>query len=71
MRARYPVLLVSAALFAWCAPGDRISAAAGVGDASATSGDARSLLGSYLAGRVARGQNDTEAAAGIDRKSVV
>ena len=70
MRARYPVLLVSAALFAWCAPGDRISAAAGVGDASATSGDARSLLGSYLAGRVARGQNDTEAAAGYYRQAL-
>ena len=31
----------------------------------------RSLLGSYLAGRVARGQNDTEAAAGYYRQALV
>jgi tetratricopeptide (TPR) repeat protein len=62
MRARYLVLLktVSAAalgLLAIVAP-----AKAGVGDA-AESAQPRSLLGSYLAGRVARGLNDTPAAA--------
>jgi tetratricopeptide (TPR) repeat protein len=37
--------------------------AAGVGDPPAKDVEASSLLGSYLAGRVARGQNDTMAAA--------
>ena len=35
------------------------------------SGETRSLLGSYLAGRVARGQHDTEAAAGYYRQALV
>ncbi|MDX2203562.1 MAG: tetratricopeptide repeat protein [Hyphomicrobiaceae bacterium] len=49
-------------------------AQAGVGPNSAAepsgSNDARSLLGSYLAGRVARGQNDTEVAARYYREAL-
>lgn len=70
MRARYPVLLVGAAFLAWGAVGGTSPADAGVGGASATNIETRSLLGSYLAGRVARGQNDTEAAATYYRQAL-
>jgi tetratricopeptide (TPR) repeat protein len=63
MRARSLVPLavlstIALGLLACLAP-----AWAGVGDAAAEREQPRSLLGSYLAGRVARGQNDTLAAA--------
>ena len=69
MRARYPVLIgVSAALGLWAASGMQ-PVAAGVPGTSETS-EVRSLLGSYLAGRVARGQHDTEAAATYYREAL-
>ena len=74
MRARYPVLIgVSAALGLWGASG-LLPAAAAVGDDAKanvkSSVETRSLLGSYLAGRVARGQHDTEAAATYYRQAL-
>jgi len=70
MRARYPVLIGIAALLGlWAASGMQ-SAAAGVGGTSNPSSEARSLLGSYLAGRVARGQNDTQTAATYYREAL-
>ena len=51
-----PALLLG--LLAGIAP-----AMGGVGSSSASTDETRSLLGNYLAGRVARGLNDTEAAA--------
>jgi tetratricopeptide (TPR) repeat protein len=71
MRARYPVLIgLSAALGLWAALGMQ-PVAAGVGDTSKSSGEMRSLLGSYLAGRLARSQHDTEAAATYYREALV
>ena len=71
MRARYPVLIgLSAALGLWAASGMQ-PVAAGVGDASKSGVETRSLLGSYLAGRVARGQHDTETAATYYREALV
>ena len=48
-----------------------LSAATGVDGKSKAVSETRSLLGSYLAGRVARGQNDTEAAASYYREALV
>ena len=48
-----------------------LSAAAGVDGAATTASDTWSLLGSYLAGRVARGQHDTDAAATYYREALV
>jgi hypothetical protein len=71
MRARYPVLIgLSAALGLWAASAMQ-PVAAGVGDASKSGVETRSLLGSYLAGRVARGQHDTETAATYYREALV
>src|SRR5712671_5052684 len=64
MRARYPVLLGLSA-------GIALVAATGADDTGKASGEAQSLLGSYLAGRVARGQHDTGAAATYYREALV
>ena len=63
MRARYPVLFALSAVFGLATASGMLLAAAGVDGTSTAGSEARSLLGSYLAGRVARGQHDTEAAA--------
>jgi len=70
MRARYPVLIgLSAALGLWAASSMR-SVAAGVDETPKSEGEVHSLLGSYLAGRVARGQHDTSAAAAYYREAL-
>jgi hypothetical protein len=71
MRARYPVLFGLSAVLGLVAASGVLSAAAGVDGAATTASDTRSLLGSYLAGRVARGQHDTEAAATYYREALV
>ena len=76
MRARYPVLSSSvlfglSAAVALVAASGMLSAATGVDGKSKTVSETRSLLGSYLAGRVARGQHDTEAAASYYREALV
>ena len=81
MRARNPVLfgrVLSAPCFSasrrclpWWPDRGWLSAAKGVDDKSKADIEARSLLGSYLAGRVARGQHDTEAAATYYRQALV
>src|SRR5262249_35364135 len=62
MRARSLVLLRILSVAALGLLANAAPAAAGVGDAAQRE-QPRSLLGSYLAGRVARGQSDTLAAA--------
>jgi len=70
MRARYPVLFSLLAVLGLAATPATV-AVAGVGGGTADeAGRARSLLGSYLAGRVARGQHDTEAAVGYYRQAL-
>jgi tetratricopeptide (TPR) repeat protein len=71
MRARYPVLLGLSAGIALVAASGAVSAATGADDTRKASGEAQSLLGSYLAGRVARGQHDTGAAATYYREALV
>ena len=71
MRARYPVLFGCAAALAAGAASGMQPAAAGVGDDPKRAPKRSSLLGSYLAGRVARGQHDTEAAAAYYRQALV
>jgi tetratricopeptide (TPR) repeat protein len=71
MRARYPVLFGLSAVLGLVAASGVLSAAAGVDGTATTASDTRSLLGSYLAGRVARGQHDTEAAATYYREALV
>ena len=71
MRARYPVLFGLSAVLGLAAASGVLSAAAGVDGTATTASDTRSLLGSYLAGRVARGQHDTEAAATYYREALV
>ena len=63
MRARPLVLLRIASIAALGLMASPGTTRAGVGDAVEESATPRSLLGSYLAGRVARGMNDTPAAA--------
>ncbi len=64
MRIRFLVLAGFVAATALSVlPGMRSAAAAVGGGADKKSTEAKSLLGSYLAGRVARGQNDTDVAA--------
>ncbi|HKD57604.1 MAG TPA: tetratricopeptide repeat protein [Hyphomicrobiaceae bacterium] len=80
MRARYPVhfgparsgvvLFGMAMLCAVLAEPRMVSAATGAGDRANEEGATRSLLGSYLAGRLARGQHDTEAAAAYYREAL-
>ncbi len=70
MRARYPVLLGCAALVGVFIAGGVRPAGAGVGETSAQSSENQSLLGSYLAGRVARSQNDTQTAATYYRQAL-
>jgi tetratricopeptide (TPR) repeat protein len=70
MRARYPLLVgVAAALALWAASALPLQAAGEEG-ASKDRSEAGSLLGSYLAGRLARGQHDTSAAAGYYREAL-
>ena len=71
MRARYPVLFGLSAVLGLAAASGVLSAAAGVDGTATTASGTRSLLGSYLAGRVARGQHDTEAAATYYREALV
>jgi tetratricopeptide (TPR) repeat protein len=71
MRARYPVLLGLSAAIALAAASGTSSAATGADDAAKADSAARSLLGSYLAGRVARGQHDTGSAATYYREALV
>ena len=75
MRARYPVLFGPvifglSAVFGLVAAAGMLSAATGEDSTAKVSGETRSLLGSYLAGRVARGQHDTEAAATYYRQAL-
>ncbi len=70
MRTRFLALAGFVAATALCVlPGMR-SAAGAVGGATSKSAEAKSLLGSYLAGRVARGQNDTDVAAVYYRQAL-
>jgi tetratricopeptide (TPR) repeat protein len=71
MRARYPVLFGISAILGLVAASGTMPAAAGVGGTDKVGGEASSLLGSYLAGRVARGQHDTESAAGYYRRTLI
>ena len=77
MRARNPVLFGPAlfglsAVVALVTASGMASAAKGMDDKAAKASTAtHSLLGSYLAGRVARGQHDTEAAASYYRAALV
>ena len=73
MRARYPVtfgpvpfaplLFGLSAVVALVVASSIGLAATGTDDPAKAAGNSQSLLGSYLAGRVARGQHDTGAAA--------
>ena len=71
MRARYPVLFGLSAVLGLVAASGMVPATAGVGGTRDAGSATSSLLGSYLAGRVARGQHDTEAAAGYYRQALV
>lgn len=68
MSARSSAFLRIASTAALCVLANIAPAAAGVGDAKGV--ETRSLLGSYLAGRLARAQNDTPAAAGYYEKAL-
>jgi len=70
MRARSSGLLRVAPVLAFGFLGQAVPTAAAVGDSANTNIETRSLLGSYLAGRVARAQNDTPAAAGYYAKAL-
>jgi tetratricopeptide (TPR) repeat protein len=70
MRARYPVLLGFATLAVAASWGVLAPTAAVGGKTDEASEAAPSLLGSYLAGRVARGQHDTTAAATYYRQAL-
>jgi tetratricopeptide (TPR) repeat protein len=79
MRARYPVhfgpalsgaLFGIVALVALAAGSRTLSAATGTGERANADDATRSLLGSYLAGRLARGQHDTQAAAAYYREAL-
>ena len=63
MRARSSALLRIASARYLARAGPVAPATAGVGDAAERDAAETSLLGSYLAGRLARGLNDTTAAA--------
>ena len=63
MRARHRLLVVFAAVLGLGALPGLLPSAVGVGGAKAKKGEEPSLLGSYLAGRVARGEHDTRSAA--------
>ena len=67
MRARYPLLFGLLAVIGLVTAAGLAPAATGVGQGTDAKGEPRSLLGSYLAGRVARGLHDTGAAAGYYR----
>jgi tetratricopeptide (TPR) repeat protein len=71
MRIRFLVLAVFAAAIAPSVVPELLSTASAVGGTNDKSEGARSLLGSYLAGRVARGQSDTDAAAVYYRQALV
>jgi len=72
MRARYPVINGLAAALGLCAASAMQPVVAGVGDGpkSGPGTETRSLLGSYLAGRVARTQHDTQTAAAYYRQAL-
>ena len=70
MRARSSAVLRIAPIFALCVLANAVPAAAGVGGGSEQHTETRSLLGSYLAGRLARAQNDTPAAASYYGKAL-
>ena len=70
MRARSFALLRIAPILALGFLADAAPAIAGIGDAAEDRTETRSMLGSYLAGRVARGQNDTAAAANYYGKAL-
>jgi tetratricopeptide (TPR) repeat protein len=63
MRARSSAFLRIASFLGLCALANAAPAAAGIGDGAEPRTETRTLLGSYLAGRLARAQNDTPAAA--------
>lgn len=63
MRARSSAFLRIASFLGLCALANAAPAAAGIGDGAEARTETRTLLGSYLAGRLARAQNDTPAAA--------
>jgi tetratricopeptide (TPR) repeat protein len=69
MRARYPLLIGFAALVG-VGVGSTMLSATAAGGTSAKGGDKPSLLGSYLAGRLARGEHDTQAAASHYRQAL-
>jgi len=70
MRARHRLLLVFAAILGLGAVPGLLPTAVGVGGAKAKKGEMPSLLGSYLAGRVARGEHDTRSAAVYYRQAL-
>jgi tetratricopeptide (TPR) repeat protein len=70
MRARYPVLFGLSAAIALIAASGIAPAAAGVGE-NRESTQGKSLLGSYLAGRLARSQHDSEAASNYYRQALL
>ena len=63
-------LFAIAVLCALAAGSGPLSAATGTGERADGGGATRSLLGSYLAGRLARGQHDTQAAAAYYREAL-
>jgi tetratricopeptide (TPR) repeat protein len=71
MRARPSLLLGLATVFALGLACSMPQSAAAVGGGSEAPEKVQSLLGSYLAGRVARGQHDTASAASYYREALV
>src|SRR5436190_22228316 len=69
MRARSLAFLRIASTVALCFLANTVPVTAGIGDAD-KSAETRSMLGSYLAGRLARAQNDTPAAASYYGKAL-
>ena len=70
MRARFTALRRIAPLFVIGLLANSAPASAGVGDGAEQRAEPRSVLGAYLAGRIARTQNDTVAAASYYGKAL-
>src|SRR6185295_5878350 len=70
MRARPLALFKIAPILVLCSLANATPSAAGVGTSPEKNDETQTLLGSYLAGRVARAQNDTPAAASYYGKAL-
>jgi tetratricopeptide (TPR) repeat protein len=70
MRARPLALFKIAPILILCSLANTTPSAAGVGPSAEKNDETQTLLGSYLAGRVARAQNDTPAAASYYGKAL-